>query len=64
MDQICPKRVFPVLKKENEKKREKNLPKKGISGLKQKKSHFCVRPWTLLTILKFSAQAPTDTTAF
>ena len=64
MDQICPKRVFPVLKKEKEKKREKKLPKKGISGLKQKKLHFFVRPWTLLTILKFSAQGPTDTTAF
>ena len=25
------------------------MPKKGISGLKQKKSDFCVRPWSSLT---------------
>ena len=27
---------------------EPNLLKKGIYGLKEKKSHFCVRPWPLL----------------
>ena len=32
-----------------------NLPNKGISGRKRK-NHMCVRPWSLLTILNFSAR--------
>ena len=28
------------------------------------KSHFCVRPWSLLTILNLSERGPTDTTVF
>ena len=28
------------------------------------KSHLCMRPWSLLTILNFSAWGPTDTTVF
>ena len=28
---------------------------------KTEKSHFCVRPWSLLTILSFSAREPIDT---
>ena len=28
------------------------------------KSHFCVPPWSLLTILNFSERGPTDTTVF
>ena len=28
------------------------------------KSHFCVRPWLLLTILNFLERGPTDTTVF
>ena len=47
-----------------------NLPKKGISSVKQKqkqkqkKKHFSVRPWLLPTILNFSAWRPTETTTF
>ena len=29
----------------------------------REKSYFCVRPWSLLTLLYFSARVPTDTTA-
>ena len=28
------------------------------------KSHFCARPWSLLSILNFSKRGPTDTTVF
>ena len=27
-------------------------------------TEFCVRPWSLLTILNFPARGPIDTTAF
>ena len=36
-----------------------NLPKKGISGLKQSG-----RPWSLFTMFNFSARGPTDATKF
>ena len=32
--------------------------------LKTEESHLGVRPWSLLTILNFSARGPTDTTVF
>ena len=34
----------------------------GSFQSKTEKSHLCVRRWLLLTILNFSARAPTDTT--
>ena len=37
MDQICPKRVFPVLKKEKEKKKRKKFAQKGYIRSKTKK---------------------------
>ena len=36
----------------------------GYFRSKTEKSHFCVRPWLLLTILNFSARRPTDTRVF
>ena len=35
---------------------------KGFFQSKTEKSHFYVRPWSLLNILNFSARGPTDTT--
>ena len=37
---------------------------KGYFGSKTEKSHFCLRPWSLLTILNFSKRGLTDTRAF
>ena len=37
---------------------------KLILPTETQKSHFYVRPWSLLTILNFSKRGPTDTTVF
>ena len=37
---------------------------KLVLQTEMQKSHFCVRPWLLLTILNFSELAPADTTVF
>ena len=37
---------------------------KGYFWSKTEKSQLCVRPWSLLTMLNFSARGPTDTTVF
>ena len=39
-------------------------PVKLVLQTETKKSHFCVRPWSLLTILNFSGRRSTDTTVF
>ena len=36
---------------------------KGYFRSNTEKPHFCECPWSLLTILNFSVQGPTDTTA-
>ena len=35
---------------------------KLVLPIETQKSHFCMRPWSLLTTLNFSKQGPTDTT--
>ena len=40
------------------------FPQKEYFRTKIEKWHFCERPWSLLTILNFSARTPTDTTPF
>ena len=37
---------------------------KLVLQTKLQKSNFCVRPWSLLTIINFSKRGPTDTTVF
>ena len=80
LDQVCPKRVFFIQKREREVNITQtvfifvclfvclfvltNYPQKGHFQSKTEKSHLSVRPWLLLTILNFSARRPTDTAVF
>ena len=56
----------PIFRRSPRKKEDgENHKMQSISLFKQKqKSYFCIRPWSLLTILNLSTKEPTNTSLF